>query len=236
VLDARGRALEGARISLSFGAGGHATATAVSDHLAHFEFSGLAASRDYRLRVSRTGYVSVEAAGLSLVPGETKELRITMDPRRALANAVAEVARAGERQEVRTLPVRGQASGNLETLIPGSGASGGTFGSFPVNGSRAQFNTYIVSGVNNLDPFRGAEAIGQGGAFAAPAILLPLDAIQEIQVETNAGAEYGPSGAAVLTVIKSGGPQLHGSLFEFFDNDKLAANNFFNNAFGRPRS
>jgi len=236
VFDARGRSLEGARISLSFGAGGHATATAVSDHLAHFEFSGLAASRDYRLRVSRTGYVSVEAAGLSLVPGETKELRITMDPRRALANAVAEVARAGERQEVRTLPVRGQASGNLETLIPGSGASGGTFGSFPVNGSRAQFNTYIVSGVNNLDPFRGAEAIGQGGAFAAPAILLPLDAIQEIQVETNAGAEYGPSGAAVLTVIKSGGPQLHGSLFEFFDNDKLAANNFFNNAFGRPRS
>ena len=155
------------------------------------------------MRVSRTGYVSVEAAGLSLVPGETKELRITMDPRRALANAVAEVARAGERQEVRTLPVRGQASGNLETLIPGSGASGGTFGSFPVNGSRAQFNTYIVSGVNNLDPFRGAEAIGQGGAFAAPAILLPLDAIQEIQVQTNTGAEYrqrqhlhGPRGRA----------------------------------------
>src|SRR5260370_27133872 len=169
-------------------------------------------------------------------PGETKELRVTMDPRRALGNAVAEAARVGERQEVRTLPVRGQASGSLEALIPGSGASGGTFGSFPVNGSRAQFNTYSVSGVNNLDPFRGAEAIGQGGAFAAPAVLLPLDAIQEIQVETNTGAEDGPSGAAVLTSIKSGEPQLHGSLFEFFDNDKLAANNFYNNAFGRPRS
>src|SRR5439155_11782373 len=53
--------------------------------------------------------------------------------------------------------------------------------------------------------------------------------------QTNTGAEYGPSGAAVLTTIKSGGPQLHGSLFEFFDNEKLAANNFYNNAFGRPR-
>ena len=180
--------------------------------------------------------MTVEAARLSLGSSETKELRITMDSRKALANAVVEVAAPGERQEVRALPVRGQASGNLETLIPGSGASGGTFGSFPVNGSRAQFNTYVVSGINNLDPFRGAEAIGQGGAFAAPAVLVPLDAIQEIRVETDAGVEYGPSGAAVRTVIKSGGPRFHGSLFEFFDNDKLAANNFYNNAFGRPRS
>src|SRR5205814_1077834 len=59
--------------------------------------------------------------------------------------------------------------------------------------------------------------------------------IEEIEVQTNTGAEYGPSGAAVLTTIKSSGPHLHGSLFEFFDNDKLAANNFYNNAFGRPR-
>ena len=236
VFDTHGHALEGAELLLFVGTGGNATATMVTDRLGHFEFRELGAGRDFRLRVIHQGVVSVEAAGLSLATGETKELRITMDPRRALANAVAEVATAGERQEVRTLPVRGQASGNLETLIPGSGASGGTFGSFPVNGSRAQFNTYIVSGINNLDPFRGAEAIGQGGAFAAPAVLLPLDAIQEIQVETNTGAEYGPSGAAVLTVIKSGEPQLHGSLFEFFDNDKLAANNFYKNAFGRPRS
>lgn len=236
VLDSRGHALEGAKMLLFSGTRGAGMATKMSDHLGQFEFDGLAASRDYRLRVVHAGYATVEVARLSLATAETKELRITMDPRKSLANAVVEVAPAGEREEVRALPVRGQASGILETLIPGSAASGGTFGSFPVNGSRAQFNTYIVSGISNLDPFRGAEAIGQGGAFAAPAVLLPLDAIQEIRVETNTGVEYGPSGAAVRTVIKSGGPRLHGSLFEFFDNDKLAANNFYNNAFGRPRS
>jgi len=236
VVDSHGHALDGADLLLFVGTRGDVTATEVSDRLGHFEFDRLAANHDYRLRVVHGSYVTVEVARLSLAAGETKELRITMDPRKALANAVVEVAPAGEREEVRALPVRGQASGILETLIPGSAASGGTFGSFPVNGSRAQFNTYIVSGINNLDPFRGAEAIGQGGAFAAPAVLLPLDAIQEIRVETNTGVEYGPSGAAVRTVIKSGGPRLHGSLFEFFDNDKLAANNFYNNAFGRPRS
>jgi hypothetical protein len=235
VSDTRGHTVGGSQVLLYIGARPDVRATAVSDHLGQFEFIPLAPGSDYRLRVTHSGYVSIEAAGISLRAGETRQLQITLDSQRALSNAVTELNSVGVRQQVRTLPVRGQASGNLETLIPGAGATGGTFGSFPINGSRAQFNTYIVSGTNNLDPFRNAEAIGQGGAFGAPAVLLPLDAIQEIEVQTNTGAEYGPSGAAVLTTIKSGAPQLHGSLFEFFDNDKLVANNFYNNAFGRPR-
>lgn len=235
VSDGRGHAVEAAQVLLYAGNSGQVTATAVSDQLGQFAFTHLAPARDYRLRVAHSGYVSIEAAGISLQASETKQLQIRLDPRRALSHAVTEVTGMGVEQQVRTLPVRGQASGNLETLTPGAGATGGTFGSFPINGSRQQFNTYIVSGTNNLDPFRSAEAIGQGGAFGAPAVLLPLAAIQEIEVQTNTGAEYGPSGAAVLTTIKNGGPKLHGSLFEFFDNDKLAANNFYGNAFGRPR-
>jgi len=235
VLDTRGHTVGGAQLLLYVGNRTEVTATAASDQRGQFEFARLAPASDYRLRVTHTGYVSIEAAGISLQVGETRQLQITLDPGRALSNAVTEENAGDVREQVRALPVRGQASGNLETLIPGAGATGGTFGSFPVNGSRAQFNTYIVSGTNNLDPFRNAEAIGQGGAFGAPAVLLPLDAIEGIEVQTNTGAEYGPSGAAVLTTIKSGGPHLHGSLFEFFDNDKLAANNFYNDAFGRPR-
>jgi len=235
VSDTRGNTVGGAQVRLYVGADSEVELTALSDHLGQFEFINLAPASDYRLRVTHTGYVSIEAAGISLQAEQTRQLQITLDPRRALSNAVTETNAGGVREQVRTLPVRGQASGTLETLTPGAGATGGTFGSFPINGSRQQFNTYIVSGTNNLDPFRSAEAIGQGGAFGAPAVLLPLDAIQEIDVQTNTGAEYGPSGAAVLTTIKSGGPKLHGSLFEFFDNDKLAANNFYNNAFGRPR-
>jgi Carboxypeptidase regulatory-like domain/TonB dependent receptor len=235
VSDTRGNTVADAQVVLYIGTHPEVKATAVSDHLGQFDFIHLAPASGYRLRVTHSGYVSIEAAGISLQAGETRQLQITLDRRRALSNAVTEMNAGGLREQVRTLPVRGQASGNLETLIPGAGATGGTFGSFPVNGSRAQFNTYIVSGTNNLDPFRSAEAIGQGGAFGAPAVLLPLDAIEEIEVQTNTGAEYGPSGAAVLTTINSGGPRLHGSLFEFFDNDKLAANNFYNNAFQRPR-
>ena len=235
VSDTRGHAVGDAQVLLYSEARPQVRATAISDRLGQFEFIHLAAASDYRLRVMHSGYVSIEAAGISVRAGSTRQLQITLDRGRALPNAVTEVNSVGVRQQVRTLPVRGQASGNLETLTPGAGATGGTFGSFPINGSRAQFNTYIVSGTNNLDPFRNAEAIGQGGAFGAPAVLLPLDAIQDIDVQTNTGAEYGSSGAAVLTTIKRGALRLHGSVFEFFDNDKLVANNFYNNAFGRPR-
>lgn len=235
VSDTRGHAIVSAQILLYVGNRSEASASALTDQLGGFELGRLVAAADYRLRVTHKGYVSVEATGITLQAGDAKQLQVTLDPRRALANAVTEVNAGGVREEVRTLPVRGQASGTLETLIPGAGATGGTFGSFPVDGSRAPFNSYIVSGTNNLDPFRNAEAIGQGGAFGAPAVLMPLAAIQDIEVRADTGAEYGPSGAAVITMIKSGGPKLHGSLFEFFDNDKLAANNFYNNAFGRPR-
>jgi len=235
VSDTQGHTVSGAQLQLYLGKSTAVSATVTSDQLGQFEFARLAPGSDYRLRVTHTGYVSVEAAGILLQPGEARQLQITLDPRRALSNAVTEINAGGVREQVRALPVRGQAAGTLETLIPGAGATGGTFGSFPVNGSRAQFNTYIVSGTNNLDPFRNAEAIGQGGAFGAPAVLLPLDAIQEIEVQTNTGAQYGPSGAAVLTTIKRGASRLHGSLFEFFDNEVLAANNFYNNAFGNPR-
>src|SRR5207244_8197448 len=112
------------------------TATTVSDQHGQMECTHLAAARDYRLRLTHSGYVSIEAADISVRAGEARQLQVTLDPRRALSNALTEVNSVGVRQQVRTLPVRGQASGNLETLVPGAGATGGTFGSFPINGSR----------------------------------------------------------------------------------------------------
>jgi len=53
------------------------------------------------------------------------------------------------------------------------------------------------------------------------------DAVQEFRVITNSfSAEYGRyAGGVVNVVTKSGTNELHGSLFEFFRNDHLNANN-----------
>ncbi len=73
-----------------------------------------------------------------------------------------------------------------------------------------------------------------GGAGTIPAsqntdlLVVPLEAIAEVDLSTsNFSAEYG-NGLSVFNVItKSGTNQWHGSLFEFVQNDKLEARNFF---------
>src|SRR5262245_29072908 len=69
-------------------------------------------------------------------------------------------------------------------------------------------------------------------------VMLPtLESINEIRVLTsNYSAEYGAAAGAVTVVQTKGGTnQLHGSAYEFLRNDKLDANNFFNNRAGVPR-
>src|SRR5262249_18055579 len=57
-----------------------------------------------------------------------------------------------------------------------------------------------------------------------------VDAIGEIRIqESSYSAEYGQSmGGVVNFITKSGGNQFHGSLFEYFRNEKLDARNYFN--------
>jgi len=69
-----------------------------------------------------------------------------------------------------------------------------------------------------------------------PAIPNP-DAIQEFKVQTSTyDASYGRNpGANVNVITKSGTNSFHGSLFEFFRNKVLDANQWINNVAGLPR-
>src|SRR5438445_12288004 len=63
------------------------------------------------------------------------------------------------------------------------------------------------------------------------ATILPIDAIQEFNLEENAKAEYGwKAGAGVNVGIRSGTNALHGSAYAFGRSGSLAARNFFNPA------
>jgi hypothetical protein len=75
------------------------------------------------------------------------------------------------------------------------------------------------------------------GSNATLLVFPSIDSIQEFRVERNSfSAEYGQAQGAVINLITKGGSnQFHGTLFEFFRNDKLNANDVFLNRAGQPR-
>ena len=114
-------------------------------------------------------------------------------------------------------------SGNADQIFPGATAPIGTnLMSFQINGNRREENNWQVDGADNVD--RGSNLT----LLSFPSI----DAISEFRVVRGVyDAESGRSaGAQVNVITRSGTSDLHGGLYEFFRNDDLNANSFFNNA------
>jgi outer membrane receptor protein involved in Fe transport len=144
---------------------------------------------------------------------------------------------------VQELPLNGRDFGKLVALVPGatvegSGVAGsekGT-GQFNINGNRDRSNNYTLDGTDDNDPFHNNSALNQVGISGAPATLLPLDAIQEFNLQGQFPAEYGRNSGSVVNIItKSGANDLHGSLYEYHRNSFFDARNFFNPV-GNPQS
>lgn len=141
-----------------------------------------------------------------------------------------------DQQLVAELPLNGRDFGKLVALVPGvtvegSGVAGTEkgFGQFNINGNRDRSNNYMLDGTDNNDPWFNNSALNQVGITGAPATLLPVDAIQEFNLQSQFPAEYGRnSGGAVNIITKSGSNQFHGSAFEYFRNSALDARNYFN--------
>jgi hypothetical protein len=141
-----------------------------------------------------------------------------------------------DRKLVQELPLNGRDFGKLVALTPGvtvegSGVAGSEKGAgqFNINGNRDRSNNYTLDGTDNNDPFFNNSALNQVGIAGAPATLLPLDAIQEFNLQSQFGAEYGRNTGAVVNIItRSGTNNFHGSLYEYNRNTIFDARNYFN--------
>ena len=95
-----------------------------------------------------------------------------------------------------------------------------------INGNREQANSFLLDGMDN-------NQVSDNLVGYTPSV----DAIQEFNLITqNASAEFGNYQGGIISVsVKSGTNDYHGSLFEFFRNDALNANNWANNFQGLPK-
>ena len=201
----------------------------------------------YEIRVEQTGFQIFKITGVVVEVSSEKRV----DAQLSVSGGSTDVLVALQEQvettsttlggtiqskAVADLPINGRDFTKFLVLVPGaagdpSGAtdSPGSFGLFSANGNRGRANNYLLDGTDMNDGYRNLPAINEAGVFGTPATILPLEAIQEAAILSNFEAEYGRnSGSVVNIVTKSGTNDFHGSLFEFFRNNKLDARNFFN--------
>ena len=176
-------------------------------------------------------------ADFDLTQVERRQEQITVTEETPLIDSTRDVlGEVVSQQLVADLPLNGRDFGKLVALVPGAtvepsgvAAIQSGFGQFSINGSRDRSNNYALDGTDNNDPFFNNSAFNQTGIGGAPASVLPIDAIQEFNLQSQFGAEYGRNSGSVVNIItRSGTNHLHGSAFEFLRNDAVDARNFFN--------
>ena len=140
---------------------------------------------------------------------------------------------------VENMPLNGRSFSSLLDLTPGvvlTPSNQYEAGQYSVNGQRPDANYFMVDGViANLGSAAsnfaqsGAGQVPSTSAFGGTSNLVSLDALEEFRVQTSTLApEYGRTpGAQVSVVTKSGTNNFHGSVFEYFRNDALDANDWF---------
>jgi hypothetical protein len=136
---------------------------------------------------------------------------------------------------VEDLPINGRDYTKLIFLNAGVAGSPdqitdspGSFGEFSMNGARGRSNNYLLDGTDMNDGYRNDPAINQGGVFATPSAILPIDAVSDMRVLSNFEPEYGRNAGAVVNIVtKSGANAVHGDFFEYFRNNALDARNYF---------
>lgn len=236
VIDSSGSAVAGAKVLLTNEANGaerDSTASATGEYI----FLEVPVG-SYQIQVDQTGFKRYvrkgvlvnlnEVVGLDIslvVGGATEIVEVTGAPPLVDTTSTQMGAVVGERA-VSQLPLSQRDTYQLLQLQPGVQSQVGLdsiYGSskagvVSVNGGRGRDNNFTVNGGDGNDQFAGL-----------PAIQPSPDAIAEFRVITNTfDAEYGRnSGAVVNVVTKSGTNDFHGSAYEFFRNNDLNAQGFF---------
>ena len=150
-----------------------------------------------------------------------------------------------DRHFAENVPLNGRSFQTLVMLTPGVVVTQTAFddqGQFSVNGQRADANYLTLDGVSANFGVTGYGPLVQtaGGALAALSVsggtnsLVSVDAMQEFRVQTSSFApEFGRTpGGQLAVVTRSGTNAFHGTLFEYFRNSALDANDWFANHLG----
>jgi Carboxypeptidase regulatory-like domain len=209
----------------------------------------------YHLETMMAGFKSAARSGVRIAVTETTRLDIQLEVGALSETISVEATPVMVQQEtsalgrvvgeavVTSLPLVSRNFTQILALSPGittdvtnaaelgRGSGGQITARTSVNGSRSFDHNFQIDGVDTNDFQQSDNGLTPGAAVPNP------DTIQEFKVQTaQADASFGRNaGANVNVITKSGSNELHGSLFEFFRNEALNANDFFFNRAGQKK-
>ena len=213
----------------------------------------------YTLKAEATGFAPSEMSDIVLNVNDMIKVTVHMklgeisqtveivDP--SSVNESAAVGTVVDRRFVENLPLNGRSFQALLTTIPGFVATptnGTDPGQFSVNGQRPNTNYFMIDGVSanaSASPGLVTGELADGSlpalsAFGGTNNLVSVDALEEFKVQSSTyAAEFGRTpGAQISIATRSGTNQFHGTLFDYFRNDVLDANDWFFNARGSAKT
>ncbi|MCC6860766.1 MAG: carboxypeptidase regulatory-like domain-containing protein [Bryobacterales bacterium] len=196
----------------------------------------------YTLSAIFQGFKNLEQGPFPLRVGDRVTLDLTMEvgaqTERVTVTAEVPLLRTEDVQtglvidnrRIQELPQYNRNALAFATLTPnvnGTSDVGSHDNDLRINGGRTAQMEYYIDG----------QPVTTGYRHDVPNSVPSMEAVGEFKVLTNGlSAEYGRlSGGAVVLVTRSGTNEFHGSAYEYFKNDKLNANDWNSNRYGRAK-
>jgi len=195
----------------------------------------------YTVRVEAKGFQTLDRQNVVLEVG--KEVRVDLTPQpgsQATTVTVTEAMPLVEttnatlggtlnNTDINDMPLNGRNFQNLLSLRPGvMMQAGGSPWSQSTNNIRPDETGWMMDGVINVSFYDDRPVGNSSSALTDAATIVPIDAIQEFDMQENPKAEYGWKPGAVVNVgIRSGTNTLHGSVYGFYRSAAWDARNFF---------
>src|SRR4051794_12191969 len=247
VQDANGAVVPNAVVTVT-NTGTNAAKTVTTDSDGRYEVPSLATGV-YNVSAKANGFQAASITDVRLAVGDRQRVDVTVGV--SGVSAVVQVAdQTPVDTETSTLgdtvttariqdnPVNGRDFTQLLATVPGSVQTTNQFQT-SINGIPSTFGgtSVLVDGIDagRVDLNGTSNVLGR---IESRVNRVSMDSIQEVQVlENSYSAQYGEALSAVINPItKSGTNNFHGSVFDYFRNEHLDANDFFNNKAGFQRS
>jgi len=158
----------------------------------------------YKVKAEAKGFKAVERVNIALEvaqdlrvdvtlpPGSVSETVVVTDEVPLVDSTSSTLGGTLSNSEINDLPLNGRNYENLLQLRPGVVRyPGGGFSTTSTNGLRAEDNAYFIEGLFNSEPYSGQAIVNGAGIAGDSATILPIDAIQEFNIQQLPPAEYG---------------------------------------------